>query len=274
MLAEAADRAAARFGELLAASAAIEADRALASELAIEARPVAYALLEGIAGVDRIEPRAPELREAIALASLLGRRAAILGATPTAAVRIAEHLLAAIPEANAGSLLEALSGACIEGYVAAREDVAEERASARAAAAIPIVELAPGVFAIFPAGVQEPEQLERVMDELGRRMLERDARACVVHVAGVQELDRERAAQIFAAQSTCSMLGVYCVFSGIDHAWERAAREARIDLREVVVETDLHAALRGALARAGYELSTKAALGDVLKRWISPRRGR
>jgi hypothetical protein len=259
------ESAAERFAELFTQRVSLAGDRALAGDLAVEARPVFEALLVGAAGAARIDAREPELREAIALASLLGRRAAVLGATPSAAISIAPLLIEALGRADLEALRDTIAAVSIEGYCAERDDQAAALAHRRAADAMPIVELAPGVIAFFPAGVQEPDELERVIDDLGRRLLERDARACVVHLGGLREPDRDRAGRVLAVRSTCAMLGVECVISGLSEAWARAAREARVELEELTIEPDLSAALR----RAGIEPREKSGIGQLLKRWIS-----
>ncbi|HEY8431898.1 MAG TPA: hypothetical protein VIL20_26155, partial [Sandaracinaceae bacterium] len=123
-LAEAAARVAAGFGERFAAAVPLRRDRDLAPELAVEARPVVEALLAGARAAERIDPGDGALREAVTLASLLGRRAAVLGATPTGAVAIAPCLVqaASVEEARVEALLEPLRAVCVEGYVAAREE--------------------------------------------------------------------------------------------------------------------------------------------------------
>lgn len=265
-----AERVSARFGEGFAARVSLARDRALAEPLAIEIRPVAEALLEGLAGVDRVEPSRGELREALAMASLLGRRAATLGATPTGALAIVPLLLEAASEEDprAIELMEALRAVCMEGYVATREESVEERAARRVADAIPMLEAAPGCFVIAPAGVQDADQLERVMDDAGRRLLERDARACVIDASGLREPDPERARRLFAIEESCRMLGVTCIFAGVDAPWLRAARDAGLDVGLVRIAPDFATALALAFEACGLETRPKASLSAVLRRFV------
>ncbi len=267
---EAAERIASRFGERFAEHVSLRRDRALAAELAIEARPVAEALVTGVRGASRVDPEDGALREAVALASLLGRRAAVLGATPSAAVLIVPCLVeaAASEDARARALLEPLRAVCMEGYVAAREEALDARSARRAAEAIGVVEAAPGCVCVVVAGAQDAGELERAVDELGRDLLDRDARACVVDAGGLAAPDPEVARQLFALHVTCSMLGVRCIFARVSEGWRSAAREAGLDLSEVSFAPDFASGLREALAAVGVELRARAGLGDVLRRMV------
>jgi hypothetical protein len=269
--AAAAEQAAARFGEELRAAARFEADRAVVDSLCVEARPVIEALLDGIVAADRTDPRALALREALTLTRLLGRRAAELGATPTAALALAPCLVRAVEGSQ--PLAEDLRAIALEGYVAAREERLDERASRRMADAIAVVEAAPGCIAVLPAGLQDDDELERVFDGVGRRLLERDARACVVHLGELSGADRERARRVFALHSTCLMLGVTCIYTAVRDDWRDAARDAGIALDDVRFEPDFASGLRAALDACGLELRPRARLGDVLRRMVTPRRG-
>lgn len=265
-----AEAVASRFGQRFAAGAALARDRELADALAVEARPIAEALLE--ASATTVDPRAPELREALALTSLLGRRAAALGATPTAALAIAPCLIAASEREDLDALIEPLRAVCLEGYVAAREDALREDGARRAADAISVVTLAPGCVAVLVSGDQDADEIERVFEELGRRLLDGGARACLVSCAGLREPDRERARQLFAVHATCTMLGVECTYAGVPDGWREAAREAGLDLSYVRFEPDFASGMRAALFACGLELRARAGIGDVLRRFVAPRR--
>lgn len=268
--AEAAERIAQRFGERFAEALALSRDRAVAPELAIEARPVAEALVDGVRTASRIDADDGALREAVALASLLGRRAAVLGATPTAALGIVPCLIDATAELEprARGLTEPLRAVCMEGYVAAREEALDARAARRAAEAIGVVEPARGCVLVIVAGVQDADELELAFDDIGRRLLDRDTRACVVDVGGLKSPEPESARQLFALHATCTMLGARCIFTRVSDAWQRAARDAGLDMKHVQIEPELATGLREALAVVGVGLKPRAGLGDVLRRIV------
>lgn len=272
-LSEAAARVAGRFAGALRERVALTRDRDLADTLASEVLPVAEALLDGLGAASRVDRDAPELREALALTSLLGRRAALLGVTPTGALAIVPALIAALSgETDRGAALsQALIEVCIEGYVAERDEQAAERAAARAAKAIPVVEVAPGCVVVIAAGLQDAGELERVIDDVGRVLLERGARACVMDAGALEAPDPERARYLFAIHATCMMLGVECVFSRVSDAWIAAGRDAGLRTEELRVEPQLTEALRIALAACDLELRRRAGLGDVLRRMVKRR---
>lgn len=241
-------------------------DRALREELAWETRPLVQALIEGIDGAERIDREAPELREALALASLLGRRAAALGATPTAALHVAPALVEQLGEA--APLLDPLREVIVEGYVSEREEALQAEGARRAAGAIPIVRLVPGLFVSLPRGDQAAEHLEEHADELGRRLLDGDARALIVHAVGLERPDRERASHLFGVHAACTMLGVTAIFAGVGDDWTAAARERGVDVEELRLVRTLDEALEMALTECGYVLRPRPALDRVWRRLV------
>ncbi|MGE0787552.1 MAG: hypothetical protein AB7S26_17895 [Sandaracinaceae bacterium] len=262
---EAASRLDARWSDSLALSR----DRDRSRELTREARPLLEALIEGIASCDEADAERPELRESLALASLLGRRAAALGATPTATSRLADALLAAVPEAApiAGPIREVM----LEGFLAEREDDAEARGAARAAGAIALVEIASGCFLLPVAGDQDADRLEARLEEIGRALLERGAIALVVHVGGLGVADPERAARLFGVHETCAFLGVRCHFAEVGEPWLVAARERGLATDDLTIHARFADALDRALDEAGHALGPKR--GWVrLTSWLARRR--
>jgi hypothetical protein len=157
---------------------------------------------------------------------------------------------------------------CVEGYVAAREEALEADAARRVADAIAIIEPAAGCMCVIVRGVQEASELERVFDELGRELLERDARSCLVDVGGLRGPDPESARQLFAIHATCTMLGVRCIFTRVSDACRRAASEAGIDVGDVRIEAELTSGLRDALSAVGVDLKVRAGIGEVLRRIV------
>ncbi|MCB9591667.1 MAG: hypothetical protein H6719_02940 [Sandaracinaceae bacterium] len=267
------ERSASRFCDRFAELGSIAADRGAVEALRPEASTVLAAIVEAVGTGPLPDPRGTELREALTLASLLGRRAAHLGVTPGAALALAP----AIVHALAGTIdlepiLDPLRVTVVEGYVRACEERERDRADRRAAEAIAFAKVAPHCFAIFVRGDQVAEELERRVDELGRALLEGDAKACVVDATGLVEPDRDRAAQLFAIHATCVMLGVRAIFVGVSEPWRRAAEEARIDLTPVTWAPTVTAAFEEALGWCGLELAAPPAFGKGLWRLLGGRR--
>lgn len=270
-LADAASRAAERFGDAFAAATRLTRDREAARDLAIEARAVFESLLTGLDACEGPHPTRPELREALALVSLLGRRAGDLEVTPSAALALAPALVSAAQaevDAELSALATPIAELLLEGYVMAREDRLRERGARTLADAVPILEAAPGCLVFAPGGEQAPEELERVGEELGRRLLARDAKACLVDAAGLTP-SAGVARPLFAVHVTARMLGARCLFSGLDDArWAAPCREAGLTLAELERVERFADGLRIALETCDLELRHKSGLGNVLRRLL------
>ncbi len=267
----AADQAVVRFAESFRALVRLERDLALAEPLSLEAHPVIEALLEGLSAAGRPDVDALAMREALTLIRLLGRRAAVLDATSAAALALGPSLVRAVGE-GCRELEDELRAIALEGYVSGREERLDETAARRLADAIPVVEAAPGCVLVLPGGAQGDAQLERVLEDVGRRLLDRGARACVVHL-GQAVPDSERVRRVLALNATCQMLGTLCVLTDVGEGWRDMVREAGLSLEDVRVEPDFAAGLRVALDACGLELRHRARLGEVLRRIVAPRRG-
>lgn len=260
---------AARFVQSYVAAAPTATDRAAAETLRPEAETVLAAIVEGVAGGPLPELEGPALREGLTLASLLGRRAALLDVTPTAALAIAPALVEALGgDLDLSPMLEALRATIVDGYVRAREERERELASRRTADAVAWAELVPGCFAVFLRGLQDADALEPRVEALGRALLDADARACVVDLRGLREPDRERVAQLFGIHAACSMLGVRTYFVGFGEGWARAAEEARMDFSLVTMCPTVRAALPDALRRCDLELRPASRLGEAVRRLL------
>lgn len=265
-------RRAERFGRRFAALAATAADRASVEALRPEASTVIAAIVEAAGRGPLPDVEGPALREALTLASLLGRRAAYLAVTPVAALGIAPAIVEALRGTHDLTPIEpALTATVIDGYVRACEERERERGARRAADAIPFAKLAPRCFAFFVRGEHDPDELARRVDELGRALLEGDARACVVDLRGLAEPDRERFAQVFAVHSTCTMLGVRAIFVGLGEAWRDLAEEARVDLALMATAPTVADALAEAFRTCGLELRERRGLGGALRELLGRR---
>ena len=254
----------AKFDQLVA----FESDRAIGADLQPEAMTVVRAIAEAIESGSLPAIHSPALREALTLTSLLGRRAGLLDASAAAALALAPAILDAV-DVDPTDHVDPFRTAAIDGYVRAGEERMQLVAARRVAAAIPVVELAAGCVAIFLRGEQDADELERVIEDLGRTLLARNARACIVDAAGLRRPDRDRAGQLFAVHATCVMLGVKCVYAGVASQWREIAEERGTDLSDVHFADDFRSAFDLALAACDLEIrGPRAGFRRVLGRLV------
>ncbi|MBZ0120506.1 MAG: hypothetical protein K8H88_26170, partial [Sandaracinaceae bacterium] len=254
-------QASARFAEGWTARCKLARDRALVADMTLEARPVLESLLEARRFCPELEPSRPELSEPLALASLLGRRAANLGGTVGGVLELGP-LLADSIGGGPPALVESLRALTVEGFVSAREETLAELADRRAAEATVCFLLAPRVMWVALAGAQSGDALEPVLEQIGRTMLERDVRACVVDVSALRRLDRDVVARALGLHATAQMLGASAIFVGISETWRDLAEQAGTSLADVRHAPDPVSAARDALASCGLELRTLSPLAS------------
>lgn len=262
-------RAIATIEATFARSVPFAEDRACAAELAREAAPIVDALRQAFAGGAPESARALEHHEALAMITLLGRRAGVLGIAPTAALAIVPALCEglAIVEVTLGSAFASmLSALALEGYVAAREERLVELAAGRAAAALPTLRIAPKCLALILCGEHDPSLLREVIERFGRALFEADARACVVDLRGLLGVSPHHAVEVFGADVAARMLGTTCVFSGVSPEWLAAAKSARVPLELLAIEPTFEVAVARALEIAGYTLKRTGGLRALFKR--------
>ena len=211
----------ASFRAYFARSVAFREDAALADALSAEAEPVLEALHVALA------PGGPSgaLHEPYALATLLARRAALLGATPSTVLTLAAALGAGLadgggvtPDAELG---RALSIVCIEGYCGARDERIECVLLAAAAQAQVAVPLGPRCLAIFLAGRHDERALGETLDGFARRLLHDEIVSCLLDVSRLAQLDAPDEALARAVANFCALastLGVSLTICGASAA--------------------------------------------------------
>lgn len=188
-------------------------DRALTGELSAEAVPVLEALR--IAFTPRDEPRA--VHEAYALLSLLGRRAALLGATPGASLTLLEAVCAAVREAGVeidAPIAAELTTVMVEGYCAGRDERVTRELRQVAAESQVAHELGPGCLAIFLAGLHAEPDLTPTLEQLARELLRRDAKSCLLDVTRLSGIDEDVARAIGRFCVHAASLGVATFVAG------------------------------------------------------------
>ena len=246
-------------------------DRELAGELAIEARPAVESLLVAAAAEPAERARVLDHHEGLALVTLLGRRAGVLGATPTAAIGVVRALFGAFEETGdplPRDLEPDLTTLCVEGYVAGREERLVDTRTRESADAQAVVHVAQGCVLLFLAGDHTAEMLERIVDRFAREMLKSDARAGLVDLTRLDHPEPDKASEVFGADAAARMLGARCIFVGVTDAWREAARVARVETSLLTIEPTFADALRHALSLAGWELRpiSKNPLRALLRR--------
>lgn len=249
------------------AAVTLDEDRAAAEELAREATPALEALRRWV----QMDPAAQDnlLRsEALAMVSLLGRRAARLGISPSAALALVEGLMASV--ANAGLPLEAaarsLRAVCLEGYVAASAERVQELRASQWVEQQAMVEFVAHGLLLLPSGISEPAQLSELGERFVRALFRHEARVGWMDLSALAEPSAARAGALLGIREGTAMLGCGCVFSGVGPAWQAAFSEACEDPTILILEPSFDAGLSRALGIVAHEVRPHGPLAAALKR--------
>ncbi len=196
----------AAFREAYERAVPFQEDRALASDLVEQVRPVFDALSD-----PRPDAGQDADHEGLALLTLLSRRAGLLGATPTAAVAL-ERAIDAGLRAGAASL-EAPAAAHLgmvifEGYVAGRDERMTRELRSAAVKALTLVAVAPSAFALIAAGRFEADDLAPRLEELERELLRTDARCLILDVTQLDAASDDVPRLFCGLLTTARSLGV------------------------------------------------------------------
>ncbi len=268
-----AEDAIARFREASASRLPLRA--ALADDLACEARPAVHALLFATANERVEDPESLEHHETLAMITLLGRRLALLGGTPTAALRLVPTLLAAVREANwpvPPGLDESLTTVAVEGFVRGREERILAEAAKDAVDRIPVVALADGCLAVLPRGRYDSEHLEAAMEELGRRMFREEVSVVLVVLDGLADVTAATARALLSIDEYARTLGVTAIFAGMDARFEEAAERAGVDRTHLTLASDAPDGVRRAFSIAGYAVTRVSWLPAPIREWFTQSR--
>jgi hypothetical protein len=244
------------FREAYQAHVPFREDRALTDELCAEASPVLDALAQAVIG----ELTHEEAHEALALVSLLCRRAGLRGATPSAAQALLRALSKALSSAGfalAEPLAVRVEMLGFEGYCGGRDERQVRESAALLRHSQVQCMLAPRCAVAFLSGSHEPDQLSLVLDELGKLALHHDALVCLVDVSRLQLEHEEVARALFDGLSTLASLGTTpMVFAA------RGQLDAHLEKFSPAVPGmqcfgDFNEAITAALAEAGHELKPR-----------------
>jgi hypothetical protein len=238
-------------------------DRLLSDELAREAQPVIDALTQSLHEGVSIE----HAHEACALVTLLLRRAALLSATPTAAVALVDALLEAVREGGF-----ACDDACAwrlrvlgaEGYSVGRDERLAADSAGMLKQAQVLTVLAPRCVCAFLSGKHEPERLMPVLDELGRQALRHDAASCLVDLSRLDLSQEEVARVVFDGLATIASLGVVPVVYAPSPEGAANVQRFAAAVSEAVFCSEFAEAVQTALVQAGHELKPRRRWGKEL----------
>lgn len=167
--------------------------------------------LESIAAAssESADPAAAAFRDAATWLLRLGRRAAELGLSPTAAGTVVPALGEAMPLGHA--IFVALAGAFLEGFVQAREERLRDQEVSATADASPMLALGDVVLAI-PTGRLGEDGVRRYRERLERTLFRMGARAVIVDCSHLVDADGDTMAEVFALDEGSRMLGCRAVF--------------------------------------------------------------
>ncbi len=246
------------FERTLDATLPLALDERRRAELLVEAKVVlgAFGSLDDSAGI----------REALAMATLLGRRAAELELVSLELSALVDALSVAVRASLSEADARGLRGLMTEGYVEARlerERLRAERALVRATRPFLIGHRA---IALVLQGAVDAEWLGRVVETVGPALLHADARAMlvVVHLEG--ELDDRSAAELATLVDAADVVGARVTFEASLEA--SRALEARLAGRARVFVDDVAGALeRVWIDAGGASERMRARVADLLKRF-------
>ncbi len=231
-------------------------DRILGPELVHEVAPV----LETLARALSTDENAG-CHEAYALLTLLGRRAGVLGATPTAALVVLRAMVTALEDAAIApgpSLRDELTMVLLEGYSAGRDERMSADFRARLMRSQCSLRLAPHCCYFAPSGPLDPEALEHVFEEAAREFLREDGRACLLDLARLVAPSREDTARpVLEFCLQCRAVGGVVFLTGATAELSQELRALGLSDEVAEIVGDFAAAMTRVLAACGLELRAR-----------------
>jgi anti-anti-sigma regulatory factor len=250
-------------------------DRELAEDLAVESRPAIEAVLFAVRSDDAGGLLRDEHGESLAMITLLGRRAGVKGASPTAATNLVPAIAGGFEDAGvplAPTVVTTLMSMCLEGYAAGRADVAERVLRDRMVGAQAVFEVVPKVHALVLSGEHDAETLIEVVEAFTKALHRSSAMAAIVDLSRIRDASAGAAAEIFSAHHAARAAGARAVFVGVTEPWRRAASVAHLSLDLVETADSFSAALDRVLPLAGYSLRRAGKSTTLWERVFGPKR--
>jgi anti-anti-sigma factor len=148
-----------------------------------------------------------------------------------------EHRLADVQALD--RWLDDAIGAFAQAFVAANEGVIEGQQQAIRQLSTPVLQLRPGLLILPMVGALDRERLAQMRALMLRGIRERRARAIVLDVTGVPEIDSVAANQLIGSVTSARMMGAETIISGLSAEIAQTLVTVGIDLSLVVSAGDL-----------------------------------
>ncbi len=218
-----AEYALAIFEERLCKKVPFAADRRLVrADLRDEARPTAHALIFALTMESALDETSLEHHECVAMTNLLGRRAALLGASPTTAAAIVNELCRAIGEIVKPiplEYVETLSASLAEGYARGLREAESSRLMSAFGAHLPVLQV--GEVRVYTlAGPLPVDLVQERLEAWGKEIFRSEIPAVVLDISGLPLGSESMAATIAELDAAATVGGARCAFSGVRAEWK------------------------------------------------------
>jgi len=126
-----------------------------------------------------------------------------------------------------------------QAFVAANEGVIATQQRAIRQLSTPVLQLRPGLLILPMVGALDRERLDQMRTLMLEGIRERRARAIVLDVTGVPEIDSVAANQLIGSVTSARMMGAETIISGLSAEIAQTLVTVGIDLTQVVSAGDL-----------------------------------
>jgi rsbT co-antagonist protein RsbR len=157
-----------------------------------------------------------------------------------------ERLFAAVPHDELLELIQALDrwlddaiAAFGQAFIATNEQVIATQQQAIRQLSTPVLQLSSGLLILPIVGALDRDRLDQMRAELLHTIRDRRARAVVLDVTGVPEIDSVAANQLIGSVTSARMMGAEVIISGLSAEISQTLVTVGIDLRQVVSAGDL-----------------------------------
>ncbi len=157
------------------------------------------------------------------------------------------HLLPAVQALD--RWLDDATAAFAQAFVAANEQVIAHQERAIRQLSTPVLQLRSGLLILPIVGALDRERLDQMRSALLEAIRSRRARAVVLDVTGVPEIDTVAANQLIGSVNSARMMGAEVIISGLSAEISQTLVTVGIDLGRVVSAGDLQGGIE--LAEAG-----------------------